>query len=93
MSYGGVDVRLETAINTISALDISRNDWIALAQQTQPALRWFRVMRTAERDDGKLDVRLEGPDVNLNEWAQPIAVLMKNVHAVYEKTIQLEHSQ
>ena len=93
MSYGGVDVRLETAKNPISTLDISRNDWIALAQQTQPALRWFRVMRTAELDERMLDVRLEGPDVNLNEWAQPIAVLMKNVHAVYEKTIQLEHSQ
>ena len=93
MSYGGVDAELPTAKNPISALDISRNDWIALAQQTQPALRWFRVMRTAELDERMLDVRLEGPDVNLNEWAQPIAVLMKNVHAVYEKTIQLEHSQ
>ena len=53
MSYGGVDARLETAKNPISALDISRNDWIALVQQGQPgqpALRWFRVMRTAELD-------------------------------------------
>jgi hypothetical protein len=92
--YGGGDITLD-ATNT----ELNRNDWVVLAQAfpgppnaTGPPLTrflWYRVV--AVDDDGTTtNVTLDGQDWNPNFTTKCIAV--RDVVAVYEKTIRLETS-
>jgi hypothetical protein len=94
--YGGGDITLD-ATNT----ELNRNDWVVLAQAfpgptnaagNRPPLTrflWYRVV--AVDDDGTAtNVTLDGQDWNPNFTTKCIAV--RDVVAVYEKTIRLETS-
>ena len=89
--FGGGDVRLDSA-NT----GLNRNDWVVLAQQSTLGVQgarfnWYRVVAVdPDTSAGVTFVTLEGQDWNANVATQCIAV--RNVVAVYEKTIRLETS-
>jgi hypothetical protein len=77
--------------------------WIALIQQVNVPqgvnnqnLKWYRVISTDE-PDGDADINrvvsLTGPDWNVRFSAGPVyAVYVRNVVAVYEKTVRLHNS-
>jgi len=84
-----------------SVQDIKTGDWIALMQQQIPndpqstTLKWYRVL-AADELDGEADLTrelsLSGPDWNIQS-AQPIyALFMRDIVAVFEKTVRLYDS-
>jgi len=96
--YGGGDITLN-ATNT----ELNRNDWVLLAQAfpgppdasgSRPTLTrflWFRVVAVDEDTTTmRTNVTLDGQDWNPNFTTKCIAV--RDVVAVYEKTIRLETS-
>ena len=83
------------------ACDISAGDWVALMQNTNGlpnsvTLRWYQVSAADELDsesDIDRELSLSGPDWTPSSLpgAGPVyLVYMRNIEAVYEKTVELD---
>jgi hypothetical protein len=101
---GGGDVQLKTNRSIPEDLKLKHGDWLMLAGNTPvsggstlPLFKWYRVI--AAGDDPQpsgggytRDVTLHGPDWDDGTVTNTQAVIIRDVAAVFEKTIRLENT-
>jgi hypothetical protein len=99
---GGGDVRLTAT--AVENLDVRQGDWVMLAGNLPvkgatpiSIFKWYRVIAAdsevnVSATPFEREVTLLGGDWNATEMPVPQVLIMKNVIAVYEKTLRLERN-
>ncbi len=92
------------AVN-VGVRHIRQGDWVAVMQNPLPAsgipnfiqLKWYQVIGADELEtnpqgfpDATRELTLSGPDWSLTPNQQVYAIYLRNVVAVYEKTVELQ---